>query len=996
MAVTATVFATAGFSAGVGYVLTSTLTGYLLSSMATSFIMGALSPKPKFGGLSAGASSGEASNRGYSVTASGSALDHQIIYGKMRVGGARLFDQTTGGQNMNLHRVLGFAGHEIEAFETIFINDEVATIDSNGNVSSPLIYNGLLKIYTHLGTDDQQADSRLVSSVADWTAEHRLRGIAYLYCKFIYDADAFPNGLPQITAVIKGKKVYDPRTSATAWSDNPALCVRDYILSSGYGLGEASVNIDDTSVTAAANICDQFVSNPVTSIFVGGKYKIKTVGDTDFTLIGAADNNVGTVFSATSVPETGTGLVETTRYTTNGAFTTAIRPGEFLTNILTSMIGSLWYAQGKWRMKAGAFTGSALALDENDLRSGITVSTRHSRRDNFNEIKGTFKGDESNYQVTDFPPVTNTAFVTADNGQVTVADVELPFTDNSIEARRIARIMLESNRQQLTIRASFGMRALALQVGDTVAISNTRFGWSGKLFQIAEWKFGLGDQLGFGVEMTLRETAASIYDEVDDGLVYERDNTTLLSPFEVPSVGISLSSELRRVRGKVMSVLLADISTASALVDQVEVQFKKSSDTNYTPLSVSSGYTGTVRAEAFGVEDGFYDVRARAINALGVRGDFNAVSNFYVDALAAPPADVTNFDGNAVGSTLHLNWTPVADLDLAHYVIRYSSQTSGATYSAAEDLAQVVSSSSSLAVPAASGTYFIKAVDDTTSGSNVSANAASFVITNVNLGDLNVVQAFTENPTFSGVKSDVVKNNDSKLELDVAPKFDDVTGLFDDRAGNFDGDVGGFASSGIYYFATDLDLGEKYTSRISNNVTVERSDLTDLMDLAQGQFDSRAGLFDGEPNAFDDVSVSVQVRHTNDNPAGTPTYTDWASFTVADVTARAMQFRAVLSSTDTNVTPLVSALSASIDMEDRTESGANIVFTGTKAVTFATPFKAVPAIGLSLANLTDGDRYTITSKSRTGFTINTFTGGSASTNAVTLDYVAKGFGKELS
>jgi hypothetical protein len=109
-----------------------------------------------------------------------------------------------------------------------------------------------------------------------------------------------------------------------------------------------------------------------------------------------------------------------------------------------------------------------------------------------------------------------------------------------------------------------------------------------------------------------------------------------------------------------------------------------------------------------------------------------------------------------------------------------------------------------------------------------------------------------------------------------------------------------------------------------------------------------------------------------------------------------LQFRLLMTSTDTNVTPLVSALSASIDMPDRTEAQADITFTGTKAVTFPTAFKATPAIGLSLANLTDGDRYTITSKSRTGFTINTFTGGSASTNAVTLDYVAKGFGKELS
>ena len=962
MTVTGALFSAAGFKAAAGYFVT-TWGAYALKSIATNLILGALSSKPKSG----------SSNRGYSVTQTGSALDHQIIYGKMRISGARIFDHTTGVKNKYLHRVLGFAGHEIEAFDTIYINDEVATIDRNGNVTSPAKYvkntlkrvrqqnssgefeyvyqastTHLIRFKLHNGSSTQSADTDLVAETDEWTTEHTLSGIAYMYVRLELDYDAFPNGVPEITAVIKGKKVYDPRSGATAWSDNPALCVRDYILSAGYGLGEAAANIDDTSVTAAANICDQ--TNTTAS---------------------------------------------TTRYTTNGAFTTAIQPGEFLTNILTSMSGTLWYAQGKWRMKAGAFTSSVLSLDEDDLRSGITVSTRHSRRDNFNEIKGTFKGDESNYQVTDFPSVTNSAFVTADNGQVTTADVELQFTDNSIEARRIARIMLEENRQQLTIRASFGMRALALQVGDTVEISNARFGWSAKLFQVAEWKFGLDDDLGFGVEMTLKETAASIYDEVDDGLVYERDNTTLLSPFEVPSVGISLSSELRRVRGKVMSVLLADISTESALVDQVEVQFKKSSDTNYSPLSVSSGYTGTVRAESFGVEDGFYDVRARAINGLGVRGEFNTVSNFYVDALAIPPADVTNFDGQAVGSTLHLNWTPVADLDLAHYVIRYSNQTSGATYSASEDLAQVVSSSSSLAVPAASGTYFIKAVDDTTSGSNVSENAASFVITNVDINDLNVVATLAENPSFTGVKSDVVLNSSGKLELDVSPKFDAATGNFDDRAGDFDGNFGGFASSGIYYFANDLDLGQKYTSRLTNNVTMERFDVTDTMDLATGNFDSRAGVFDGDPTAFNDVSVSVEMRHTDDDPTGTPTYTGWSAFTVADVAARALQFRLLMTSTDTNVTPLVSALSASIDMPDRTEAQADITFTGTKAVTFPTAFKATPAIGLSLANLTDGDRYTITGKSRNGFTINTFTGGSASTNAVTLDYVAKGFGKEL-
>ena len=296
--------------------------------------------------------------------------------------------------------MIAFAGHEIESFEEIYINDEVATIDGSGTVTSPSRYQGKIKIYEHLGSPNQAADSNLVSAVSNWTGNHRLRGIAYLYCKFTFDVDAFPNNVPEITAVIKGKKVYDPRNTTTAWSDNPALCVRDYLTSlQAMDLGEATANINDTAFTTAANICDE------TSTDAG-----------------------------------------TTRYTANGAFTTGIEPQELLNDLMTSMGGTIWYTQGYWTVKAANWTAPVLDLNEDDLRSGITVSTRHSRRDNFNVVNGTFKGEESNWQVTDYPPVTNAAFVTADNGQESPIDLELPWTDNSIEARRIARILLEKKQ----------------------------------------------------------------------------------------------------------------------------------------------------------------------------------------------------------------------------------------------------------------------------------------------------------------------------------------------------------------------------------------------------------------------------------------------------------------------------------------------------------------------------------------------------------------------
>ena len=310
----------------------------ILGRIALGLALNALSPKPKASGA----------NRGYQVNTGGSALDHQIIYGKMRVGGAIVYDESTGANNRLFHRVIAVAGHEVESFDTIYINDEVVTLDINGNVTSPAKYvkntlkrvrqldsggeyewvyqnsvTHLVRFKFHNGSPTQSADTDLIAESEHWTSEHKLSGIAYMYVRLEHDADAFPNGMPTITAEVKGKKVYNPATSTTAWSDNPALCLRDYLTSS-YGLSEAEANIDDTLVNTAATVCDALVGSPVIKIQVGGEYKIKTVGNTDFTLYGSANNNVGTVFTATAVPDANsgdTGVVEITRYTCNGTFT---------------------------------------------------------------------------------------------------------------------------------------------------------------------------------------------------------------------------------------------------------------------------------------------------------------------------------------------------------------------------------------------------------------------------------------------------------------------------------------------------------------------------------------------------------------------------------------------------------------------------------------------------------------------------------------------------
>jgi hypothetical protein len=831
----------------------SALLTTFLANAALGLALNALSPKPKTAGA----------NRGYQVNARGSALDHQIIYGTMKVGGAIVFDGTTGTNNKFLHRVIAYAGHEIESFHEIYINDELLTLDGSGNVTSPSRYNGKVRIKRLLGTANQVADPDLVSEVSGWSSNHRLRGIAYLYIRLAFNADAFPNGVPTITTVIKGKKVFDPRNSTTAWSDNPALCMRDYLVSNGYGLGEDAANLDDTLISTAADVC-QFFNYP--------------------TLTGA------------------------TRFTTNGAFTTALTPYDLLGDLLTSMGGLLWYGQGKWRMKPAYYVAPTVAFDEDDIRSSITVSTRVSRRDNFNIVKGTFRGEESNWQVTDYPEVTNSAFVAADNGEESVIDIDLPFTSDAVTARRIARIALERNRQQITVGAAFGMRALQVQTGDIITLTNARFGWTNKEFEVVSWTFGLADTYDLQTQLSLRETAASVFDDVSDGVVYERDNTTLLSPFEVPSIGLSATVRLQILKESLKNIVTLNVTSGSpARIDRVEVEFRKDGDTEFT--TVGTGSLGTF--DVAYLDDGLYDFRARAVNTFGVKGEFENLVNVSAEGLAQPPQDVLNLSSEVNGAVINLSWTAVTDLDLSYYRIRYTPNITTASWASSVDYSdKIPRPATSTTVPARAGTFLIKAVDK--SGIE-STNTGQVVVRVADLENFVTTLTQTEDPTFTGSKTNCEVSNDT-LKIAELLLFDSLAGDIDSLAGNWD-DLGFsfVGTSASYDFSTYIDVGSVKRSRVYvDSYTARFNSLGGNIDALAGLLDVLPGLWDDltETGNFADTNVKAFVSTTNDDPAGSPTWSNYLPLRVSDISARAFRFKINLESDTSGITPSVLELAA--------------------------------------------------------------------------------------
>ena len=880
-------------------------------------------------------------DQGYLITQRGSTMPHQIIYGKTRIAGGIVFQGVTD-NNKYLHTVLAFAGHEVQEFETIYFNDEEITLTGN-EVTDSGNDNVYGKFYTRegrpavrivkkLGTATQTAvtssDLGGVVPPAKWDVNCKLLTTAYLYVMLEYDADVFPNGVPEVTAIVKGKKVYDPRTSTTAWSDNPALCLRDYITSGkggdnttiyNYGISEDIENVDDSLVTIAANVCDH-LSYPVLS---GG-----------------------------------------TRFSLNGAFTTNTTPYDAIQNLSTAMGGLLWYAQGKWRMKPAYYTDPVLDLNEDDLRSGISVGTRHSRRDNFNVVKGTFRGEESEYQPSDFPQVpilnsaTYNAFLAADGGQESVIDLQLPFTDNTTEARRIGLITLERNRQQLSVQATFGLKAFQVQVGDIIRLSNTRFGWTNKEFEVVTWDFGVQAEYDILVNMSLREISESVFDDVADGAVYESDNTTLPSAFDVPDIGLDTSQDYRVINEHLTNVLVIDVTADSPeRIDYIEVEYKLSTDSNYTTLATGDlGRFEIIDIEVPDIDPTTgqasgtvtYDVRARAINAFGIKGEFESISPT-VQPDTTKPNNVSNLTKELSGGTIFFNWTASDSLDLSFYRLHYQSSTTASSITNGQVLIdKIARPATSITYPALSGTFFLQTWDKS---GNRADNPVSVVVQPSELPSLDELED-TED-TYDGVKSNTVSvvttSNITSSNMVVGKAYlirslgttdwnvvAGTTGVTysvgetiyvkaqsagtgygwrkslrlssftSPTTGTYDVEADGYNS--VEY----IDTGSARTVRVSYEIEFERhhSEVQSSTGFTEVYWDDIPQVWSTWPDnwdtwtleqaAFNDNSVQVQV-----DASDTTTFSDNWTTATGEAVGRYFRFRLVLKNTNANVSPQV-------------------------------------------------------------------------------------------
>ena len=698
-------------SMGTAITIGSIVSGVVMSSL-TSMVLGgitsALAPKPK--GVQGG---GELVNQPGTVAVRQSDLTHTHVYGIARAvrGYAHIVSTNT---NKDLHMIVMLCQGELTAINEIWVNDYAIPDDFIGVDGSVLggRYQGKMKIYRHLGGIAQAADSYAVANIPEWTTNHRLQGIAYLYVIMNKDQDVYPTGVPNVSAIVDGQALYDPRTSTSQFSTNIALMAYDFIKSSEYGFAAVDADINTANIIAQANICDEMVAvtsepfeaiaatssnNTITligdllALQMGDRVQVTTTGTlpsgisalTNYYVIPYQIKTTPRIMLATSLANAmaripvdittdGTGVITITknaepRYHGGGVFDTESDLRSTLADIVNGMAGRAVHVAGAWTLLAGAYRSPVLEFTRDDVRgAGFQYRNQLSMSDSFNIVKGIFRSQVTAWQDTDYPSAKYSTFIVEDMGIESQRELDLPFVSRPTTAQRIAKIELFKARQEIVVSADFSAKAMQVQCGDTIQLTEPRYGWSQKEFEVTSFGFDVANGV-IVCKLSLRETAAAIYDWASgEAIGYDpAPNTSLTNPFSVsaPS-GVSYNSRFIETSGgdSIYTLQLEWDEHPDAFVAQYgdfEIQFKLSAESSWLPGFFVDGslvQTDVVTAST-GVE---YDLRIRARNNLGVR---SAWSTIEAASVGSSGGVTVSLDYGLVGDspvTLE-DWGSVAD-----------------------------------------------------------------------------------------------------------------------------------------------------------------------------------------------------------------------------------------------------------------------------------------------------------------------------------------------
>jgi hypothetical protein len=672
------------------------------------------------GGFDAG---GNANRDDTKIMLKSSKAPRTVVFGTDRVSGPMIPFFSYEQNSILYHRFgLVLAGHECAAIQTVYFGDDPLTLDGNGWVVAPAKYTHagrpLFFIEKYLGGIGQVASNALIEGAARsgnplaWDATRKGVGCCYVVVHMEAHFDTLKQiGLPNVSAIVSGVKAYDPRTGLTAYTENPAILARWWLVDSIYCPTTLADEIDLPELIASANVCDESVE------FSAG------------------------VFAP--------------RYTCNGTINTNANPLDNLSKLYGAMDGDVVWVAGKWQIIAGYYKAPTLSIDESKLGNGqITISPYTPTANLVNAISGQFKGPATKYQAAGYGIIAPPIYQVEDGDQLYERKDDFDLVNDGTRCQMIAWQRLSRARQQLAISLDCNLKAYNASPLQNVTVSLSEFGYSNKVFSVRRRLFA-----GAHVEYQLQETGPEVWDW---------DYTQTQAAVEIPNINIQVSATVEILKNVAVSSGTESliINADGTIVSRIHVTWGKSTsyfvlnggqiEWQYRLSDVGSGagaWLNVPKSDGSAVDiyispvvDGdVYDLRGRAVSQVGTRGPSTQIFTHTVIGKREPPSNVQSF---SIDGTI-LSWLPVTDADLAGYELRFNYGNNGDWGVATPMSSGLITESPFDMVMRPSGivTLMIKAIDTTGNYSYLPANIVA------NLGDApisNVVETIAFDPSFNG------------------------------------------------------------------------------------------------------------------------------------------------------------------------------------------------------------------------------------------------------
>lgn len=358
-----------------------------------------------------------------------------------------------------------------------------------------------IKCWQYFGDDEQVANQELINATAHlpagdiqrWTATDQLNGVPYVIMRFHVDKDVFPNGLDNIAMQIQGKRqILDTRDGVERWTDNSALCIRDYALAQ---CGVLAGDIDLNRLHAQANYCD--------------------------------------IYHHITLP-TGESADEY-NYRTNIALSTEAKPIDNLGLLLSSCDGSAGYSGQGFDIRVGMYEDPDIELDDSDFAGPPTVVKGLPRMELFNGVRARYSNSAKPFWPLEDCPAYASKFY-RDKQQIgeVIREIDLQGTASAYMAHRICKQTLLRAMQGQRLSALFKPKAMMLSPEQRVRLSCRSLGSDQKVYRVLSIRPKELHQF----EVEFQEDAPELYQwDFDEAAgVDPAPNTSLPSIRDVPLI----------------------------------------------------------------------------------------------------------------------------------------------------------------------------------------------------------------------------------------------------------------------------------------------------------------------------------------------------------------------------------------------------------------------------------------------------------------------------